>query len=101
MKKIVRISRVLCQILLVGALLVAYGCQKEVNRDKPIGKVSYNYFDTVSYVYDYTNDTEKELYTQMNEKAKNANDEEKAKLKTQYMQMQMAKNKVPDFIKLK
>ena len=61
MKKIVRISRVLCQILLVGALLVAFGCQKEVNRDKPIGKVSYNYFDTVSYVYDYTNDTEKEF----------------------------------------
>ena len=52
-------------------------------------------------VYIKGNDTEKELYTQMNEKAKNANDEEKAKLKTQYMQMQMAKNKVPDFIKLK
>ncbi|MGN1399324.1 MAG: FAD:protein FMN transferase [Erysipelotrichaceae bacterium] len=61
MKKIVRFSRVLCQILLVGALLIAFGCQKETTRDKPIGKVSYNYFDTVSYVYDYTNDTDKEF----------------------------------------
>ena len=52
-------------------------------------------------VYIKGNDTEKELYTQMNEKAKNATDEEKSKLKTQYMQMQMAKNKVPDFVKLK
>ena len=52
-------------------------------------------------VYIKGNNTEKELYTQMNEKAKNANNEEKTKLKTQYMQMQMAKNKVPDFVKLK
>lgn len=52
-------------------------------------------------VYIKGNDTEKELYSQMNEKAKNANEEEKAKLRTQYMQMQMAKNKVPDFVKLK
>ena len=52
-------------------------------------------------VYIKGNDTEKELYTQMNEKAKNANEEEKAKLRTQYMQIQMAKNKVPDFVKLK
>lgn len=51
-------------------------------------------------VYIKGNETEKELYTQMNDKAKNANDEEKAKLKEQYLQMQMAKNKVPDFVKL-
>lgn len=52
-------------------------------------------------VYIKGNAVEKELYTQMNEKAKNANSDEKAKLQEQYMQMQMAKNKVPDFIKLK
>ena len=32
----------------------------------------------------------------MNEKAKNANSEEKAKLKEQYLKMQMAKNKAPN-----
>lgn len=52
-------------------------------------------------VYIKGNAVEKELYTQMNEKAKTADSDEKAKLQTQYIQMQMAKNKVPDFIKLK
>lgn len=47
-------------------------------------------------VYIKTNNVEKELYTQMNEKAKNANSEEKAKLKEQYLKMQMAKNKAPN-----
>jgi len=52
-------------------------------------------------VYIKGNEAEKELYTQMNENAKNADSDEKEKLKMQYAQMQMAKNKVPDFIKLK
>lgn len=51
-------------------------------------------------VYIKGNNVEKELYTQMNEKAKNAAPDEKAKLKEQYILMQMAKNRVPDFIKL-
>lgn len=52
-------------------------------------------------VYIKGNSAEKEIYTQMNEKAQNANDNEKEKLRTQYMQMQAAKNRVPDFVKLK
>ena len=50
-------------------------------------------------VYIKGNKIEKELYTQINEKAKNANKEEKAKLKEQHMQIKAAKNQVPDFIK--
>lgn len=50
-------------------------------------------------VYIKGNEVEKELLTQMNDKAKNADAEEKAKLKEQYAKMQMAKNQVPDFIK--
>jgi len=50
-------------------------------------------------VYLKGNDTEKEIYNQMNEKAKTATAEEKAKLRDQYMQMQMAKNRVPDFVR--
>lgn len=50
-------------------------------------------------VYIKGNETEKEIYTQMNEKAKTSTAEEKAKLQEQYMQMQMAKNRVPDFVK--
>lgn len=52
-------------------------------------------------VYTKTNEVEKELYTQMNEKAKNADDEEKAKLKEQYLKMQAAKNQVPEFVDMK
>ncbi len=52
-------------------------------------------------VYIKGNTAEKEIYTRMNEKAQNADKEEKNKLKEQYMQMQMAKNKIPDFVKLK
>ena len=51
-------------------------------------------------VYIKGNTAEKEIYTQMNEKAKNADEQEKAKLKEQYLKMQVAKNKIPDFVKL-
>lgn len=51
-------------------------------------------------VYIKGNNIEKNLYTQMNEKAKNADSDEKNKLREQYMKMQLAKNKVPDFINL-
>jgi hypothetical protein len=51
-------------------------------------------------VYIKGNEAEREILTQMNEKAKNADDEEKSKLKEQYIQMKAAKNRVPDFIKL-
>ena len=47
-------------------------------------------------VYIKGNKVQKEILTQMNDKAKNADKQEKQKLKEQYMKMQMAKNKVPD-----
>lgn len=50
-------------------------------------------------VYIKGNKVQKEILTQMNDKAKNADEQEKQKLKEQYMKMQMAKNKVPDFVK--
>ena len=49
-------------------------------------------------VYIKGNKVEKELLTQMNEKAKNGDEEEKQKLKEQYMQMRAAKNRVADFL---
>lgn len=52
-------------------------------------------------VYIKANDVERELYTQLSDKAKSADEEEKENLKEQYMKMRMAKNQVPDFVKLK
>ena len=51
-------------------------------------------------VYIKANEAEKELYEQLDNKAKDSTPEEKEKLKTQYMQMKNAKNQVPDFVKL-
>lgn len=52
-------------------------------------------------VYIKGNAVEQELYNQMNEKAKSATAEEKAKLNQQYAKLKAAKNVVPDFVKLK
>ncbi len=52
-------------------------------------------------VYIKGNSVEKELYAQMNNKAKTANEEEKEKLRQQYLQMHMAKNQIPEFVKKK
>ena len=61
----------------------------------------YTLFKAPKINYDgNVNAFQKELYTQMNDKAKKADKEEKAKLKEQYMQMKMVKNRVPDFVKL-
>ena len=51
-------------------------------------------------VYIKANDAERELYEQLDEKAKNATPEEKEKLKEQYLKMKNAKNQVPDYVKL-
>lgn len=50
-------------------------------------------------VYIKANEAEKNLYTEINERAKSADASEKEELKTQYMQMQMAKNDLPEFLK--
>lgn len=49
-------------------------------------------------VYVKGNKVERELYEQMNDKAKNATFEEKKKLAIQYLKLRAAKNQLPDFI---
>ncbi len=48
-------------------------------------------------IYIKSNDTEKSLYDQINEKAKNATPEEKMLLKQQYLKLKAAKNQLPAF----
>lgn len=52
-------------------------------------------------VYIKGNEVEKELYNQMNDKAKEATPEEKEILKQQYLKLKAAKNQTPDFIQNK
>lgn len=49
-------------------------------------------------VYIKGNKVEKELYNQMNEKAKNSSEEEKKALSQQYLKLKAAKNQVPDSV---
>ena len=52
-------------------------------------------------VYIKANEAEKELYTQLDDKAKSSNIEEKEELKEQYLKLKNAKNQVPDFVDVK
>ena len=52
-------------------------------------------------VYIKSNQAEKELYTQLDKKAKESSVEEKSQLKEQYLKLKNAKNEVPDFVNLK
>ena len=52
-------------------------------------------------VYVKANEAERELYTQLDEKAKMSDKEEKFQLKEQYLKMKNAKNQVPEFVNLK
>ena len=52
-------------------------------------------------VYIKSNEAERELYTQLDEKAKASNTEEKTQLKERYLKLKNAKNEVPDFVNLK
>ncbi|MDD3437022.1 MAG: hypothetical protein PHC64_07730 [Candidatus Gastranaerophilales bacterium] len=52
-------------------------------------------------VYIKGNEVEKELYNQMNAKAKNATDEEKQAISQQYLKLKAAKNQVPDSVQTK
>ena len=51
-------------------------------------------------VYIKGNEIEKELYTDLAEKSKNASDVEKRELAQQYLLLKSGKNKLPDFIKM-
>ncbi len=51
-------------------------------------------------VYIQANKAEKAIYDEMNKKAMTADKDEKQNLKENYEKMQLAKNRVPDFVKL-
>lgn len=91
----------------IGLIMMAIGGFATIytllNTPKIIYKSKVNSFQKGKEmdVYIKGNEVEKELYTQMNDKAKTADDKEKSELRRQYVQMQAAKNRIPDFINLK
>lgn len=87
-------------VCFVGALASIYTLY---NTPKAMYKAKVNTFKKSKEmdVYIRGNEVEKELYNQMNDKAKEASPEEKEKLSRQYAKLKAAKNQVPDFVKLK
>jgi thiamine biosynthesis lipoprotein len=45
----------------MGLLVVMTGCPKTANKAEPKGKVYFSFFDTVSYVYSYANDSDEQF----------------------------------------
>lgn len=51
-------------LLVIILTLLTTGCKSEKDNDEIIGRVSYDYFDTVSYIYNYSSDS-KETFEQV------------------------------------
>lgn len=77
-------------------LYTALNTQKIVYNSKVNAFKKYREMD----VYIKANDAEKSIYDEMNKKALTADEDERQNLKENYEKMQLAKNRVPDFVKL-
>lgn len=79
----------------VAAIYTIYNTPKALYNGKVNAFVKGKDMD----VYTKSNAVEKELYNQMNKKAKGATAEEKQVLAQQYLKLKAAKNQVPDSVK--
>ena len=52
---------ILCLSVVMGLLVTLTGCPISVKKAEPKGMVYYTYFDTVSYIYSYADDSESEF----------------------------------------
>jgi len=50
--------KIICATLLLSALTSLFSCGEFVNRNTHREKVCFDYFDTVTYIYDYSGDSE-------------------------------------------
>ena len=57
----------LCLTAILGLLVVLTGCPKTANKANPQGMVNFSFFDTVSYVYSYSDDSKAEFEDKGNE----------------------------------
>ena len=57
----------LCLIAILGLLVVLTGCPKTANKAQPKGMVNFSFFDTVSYVYSYSGDSQQQFEKNSNE----------------------------------
>ena len=51
----------ICLCVVLGLLVVLTGCPESAHKAEPKGMMYFSYFDTVSYVYSYANDSQEEF----------------------------------------
>ena len=51
----------LCLCVVLGLLVIFTGCPESAHKAEPKGMMYFSYFDTVSYVYSYAGDSQKEF----------------------------------------
>ncbi len=59
-----RLKSLACVCMVIGLLVFLTGCPKPANKgknDEPLGMVYFNYFDTVSTIYSYADDTQQQF----------------------------------------
>ena len=57
----------ICLVAILGLLVVLTGCPKPANKAEPKGMVNFSFFDTVSYVYCYSDDSQEVFESRSNE----------------------------------
>ena len=50
-----------CLCVVLGLLVVLTGCPESAHKAEPKGMMYFSYFDTISYVYSYAGDSQKEF----------------------------------------
>ncbi len=59
----------ICLCVVLGLLVVLTGCPNSAHKEEPRGWVNFTFFDTVSYVYSYAGDSEKDFSAHCDEVA--------------------------------
>ena len=56
-----RFKSLTCLCMILGLLVVLTGCPKTTNKADPKGMMYFSYFDTVSYIYSYAEDSQEDF----------------------------------------
>ena len=102
-EKLTKMNKIFAPVAVVAAFVAAFAFVYTLyNLPKTLYKADVKTYKKKKEmdVYIKGNAVEQELYNQMNEKAKTATQQDKAKLNAQYAKLKAAKNVVPAFVKL-
>ena len=56
-----RFKSLFCLCMILGLLVILTSCPKSANTVEPKGMMYFSFFDTVSYIYSYAEDSQEEF----------------------------------------